>query len=164
VSVPAIADIMRAYAADAVAYAQEHHGLTLDFSERSLDDVDRIVEARKALVPEPMSKEEEVELWIFSKVCGGYVGETIIRNLGGTWFTQENPNGSTAVKLLAAGQIESSPPVAVWRNLTEPFRSVATYYRTLQTILGHGTTTTENGVEVVKLPPFSTEPPLEAGQ
>ena len=85
-------------------------------------------------------------------------------NLGGTWFTQENPDGTSAVKLRAADRIEASPPAAIWRNLTEPFRSVAGYYRSLRAILGHGATTTEGGITSVSLPPFSTESPPEAGR
>jgi hypothetical protein len=155
-----IADVMRAYAADAVNYAKRQYGLDLDYSEASLEHVDRMLGDRRqgaVIVPEKLSAQEQKDLWTYCKMIGGYVGEVIIRNQGGTWQTKEIDSGSSSVKLMAAGKIEGSPPDSVWRTLTEPHRCMVSYYRSLRAILGHGEKRTEGGVEVIKLPPLSNK-------
>jgi hypothetical protein len=156
-----IANVMRAYANDAVAYADDRLGIALDYSEQSLESVDRIVaESTKSglLVPGDLSAAEREELWAFCKMLGGYVGEVIVRNLGGEWQTNEMDDGATTVKLVTAG-VSGSPPEAVWRALTEPYQGIVSYYRGLRAILGHGEETIVNGIRTVRLPPLSAQPP-----
>jgi hypothetical protein len=152
---------MRAYACDAVSYAEQRLGMTLDYSEQSLEDVDRIVaEYSKGgmLDPDQLSVAEREDLWAFCKMLGGYVGEVIIRNLGGEWQTKEMDDGSIAVQLVTAG-VTGSPPEAVWRALAEPYKAIVSFYRGLRAILGHGEQTMDNGIKTVRLPPLSAQPP-----
>jgi hypothetical protein len=159
-----LADVVRAYARDAVAYAERRSDIALDYSERSLEGVGRILaECTKTglLVPDDLSAAEREELWTFCKMVGGYVGEVIIRNLGGEWQTKELGGGATAIKLVTAG-VEDSPPEAVWRALTEPYKAIVSYCRGLRVILGHGEETVEDGIRTVRLPPLSARPPQPA--
>jgi hypothetical protein len=159
-----IAHIMRTYADDAVAYAERRLGIALDYSEQSLEGVDRMLaEFTEAglLVPDELSAAERQELWVLCKMLGGYLGEVIIRNLGGEWQTKEMGDGATVVKLVTAG-VEGSPPEAVWRALTEPYKAIVSYYRGLRAILGHGEESMVNGIRTVRLPPLSAQPPKRA--
>ena len=99
-----------------------------------------MAEQTKAGLVEPsaLTKREEDELWVLCTMLGGYVGEVIIRNIGGTWQLKEIDGSSSSVRLLAAGKIEGSPPDAIWRALTEPQKSMASYYRSLKAILAQG--------------------------
>jgi hypothetical protein len=156
-----ITDVMRAYANDAVAYALRAGKGHLDFSERSLEDVEQILtEQVKSglLVPDALSVSERNELWGFCKMMGGYVGEVIIRNIGGDWQTKDLEDGSARVVLVTAG-VEGSPPEAIWRVLTEPYKGIVSYYRGLRVALGHGEERLEGGFRSVRLPPLSAEPP-----
>jgi hypothetical protein len=157
-----IADVMRAYAADAVKHAKRQYGFDLDYSEASLEQIDRMLDDRmqgKVIEPDKLTSEQQEDLWVYCKMIGGYVGEVVIRNLGGTWQTKEIDSGSSSVKLMAAGKIEGSPPDSVWRTFTEPFRSMVSYYRSLRAILGHGGERTEQGVRMIKVPALSPAPP-----
>jgi hypothetical protein len=167
VSEVTIGDVMRAYAEDAVDYGQRRMNITLDFSERSLEDVDRIIanwNNGDLVVPDELADAEREDFWVFCKIMGGYVGEVIIRNIGGEWRTTDIGDGAASVKILVTGDIEGSPPEAVWRALTEPFKAMASYYRGLKAILGHGQQTTENGIRTVHLPPLSDKPPNQGGR
>jgi len=157
-----IADVMRAYAADAVAFAERRFKIKLDYSENSLVEIDRILaEHTKTglVVPSALTKHEEDDLWVFCKMLGGYVGEVIIRNIGGTWQSKDIDGSSSSIRLLAAGRTEGSPPQAIWRTLTEPYRSIVSYYDTLKVILGQGEKVVDGGHEMVRLPPLSDRPP-----
>ena len=92
-------------------------------------------------------------------MIGGYVGEVIIRNIGGSWQMKEIDDKSSSVALLAAGRVQGSPPQAVWRALTEPYKGMATYYRTLMVALGRGDESLQDGIRMVKLPPLSDQAP-----
>jgi len=134
-----VANVMRAYAEHAVEYAKTRYGIDLDYSEASLAEVDRMMDDRTrgtVIEVDQLTFDEREELWIYCKMIGGYVGEVVIRNLGGTWQAKQIDSGSLAVKLMVGGEIEASPPDAVWRTLTEPFRSMASYYRGVRAILG----------------------------
>jgi len=158
-----ISDVMRAYAADAVAFAKRRFQMELDYSENSLADIDRVLAdyTKSGLVVEERLTPEQMEKhWIFCKMLGGYVGEVIIRNMGGTWQMKDIDENSSSVALLAAGRIEGSPPQAVWRSLTELYKGgMASYYRTLMVALGQGEESFQDGIRTLKLPPLSGQAP-----
>ena len=94
---------MAAYATDAVANAHER-GFTLDYSEASLGNVDLVlgkVTASGVLLLK--SAEEESAVWALSKQYGGYVGEVVIRQIGGNWETIDQPDGSARFVLRSSG-------------------------------------------------------------
>jgi len=156
-----IADVMQAYANDALAFAKRRRDVTLDFSERSLEDVDQLLAGYMPpglIVPDHLSETEREDLWILCKMVGGYVGEVIIRNIGGEWQMKDTGDGSASIKLITGG-VEGSPPEAIWRALTEPYKSVVSYYRGLRAILGHGEESTLDGIRTIRVPPLSNQPP-----
>lgn len=159
-----ISDVMRSYANGAVQYARSRHGLELDFSEASLENIDRILGARVhegGVHPNQLSQADEEDLWLYCKMIGGYVGEVIIRNLGGTWLMEDHGPDSSSVKLMAAQKIQGYPPDSIWRALTESGKSVVSYYRTLLVILGQGNQTIDgHGEQTFKLHPLSSVPPM----
>lgn len=160
-----IADVMRAYANDALDYAKRRFDVILDFSERSLEDIDLILadyNNSRLLVPDNLSAAEREELWLFCKMMGGYVGEVIIRNIGGEWQMKDMSEGAASIKLVSTGGVEGSPPEAIWRALTEPYKAIVSYYRGLRAILGHGNETIANGIRTIRLPPLSVQPPKQA--
>ena len=160
-----ISDVMQAYAQEAVAYARREFSLDLDYSEDSLRRVDQTLERRcqgGLLTPEVMTEREREELWAICKMLGGYVREVVIRNIGGAWQTKPAADGGATVSLAVTGGVEGSPPEAVWRMLTEPYKGAVTYYRCLKVALGQGEQSVEDGVTHVKLPELSPEPPSGA--
>jgi len=162
---PTIADVMQAYARGAVAYARRHLDVTLDFSERSLEDVDRVLaeySRGELILPDNLSDTEREDLWVFCKMIGGYVGEVIIRNIGGQWHTKDLGGGAEEIRLKTS-RAEGSPPDAVWRALTEPYKPIVSYYRALRMVLGHGEESTECGIRTVRLPPLCDQPRVQAG-
>lgn len=157
-----IADVMRAYAADTVTHAKSRYGIDLDYSEASLEEIDRMLGDRMGgapIEPDKLTSEEREELWVYCKMIGGYVGEVVVRNLGGAWQVEEIDSENSAVTLMAAEKIKGSPPESVWRTLTEPYRSMVSYYRTLRAILGQGEERIEQGMKVIKVPALSAATP-----
>ena len=65
---PTISEVMEAYAKGAEAHASKR-GIVLDYSEASLEEVDRILETETSGgVLTPKSPAEEEELWTLSKM------------------------------------------------------------------------------------------------
>jgi len=132
------------------------------FPEKSLRDVDSILAdyIKSGFVePDKLTPAERDELWDFCKMMGGYVGEVIIRNLGGNWKMKEIDDKSSSITLKVNDRLEGSPPQAVWRALTEPYKGIATYYRTLMVIFGKGEQIKEVGPTIVRLPPLADKTP-----
>ena len=78
---PASPENARDHARLAVKLAQEEFGDTLDFSPGSLEDVDAEIES----VREEGSTGVDAAEALF--VFGCYLGEVMVRNLGGRWLT-----------------------------------------------------------------------------
>jgi hypothetical protein len=132
---PTIGQVMAAYAADAVKHA-EKVGIRLDFSEQSLTDVDSILwQIAGNDVIKPQSQAEQDHLWTLSKMYGGYLGEVVIRTMGGAWEGQNLPDGSIRVVLRSHG-VQMFPPEKIYKRLTEEIYSgVAGYCRALGIII-----------------------------
>ena len=127
-----ISESMKGYADLAVQFALNFYETELDFSEESLNKVDELISTYRSgqvFDPKELTEEQEQDLWIFSKMMGGYVGEVIIRHLGGTWLTRKLDDLNLSIELNIANQLEGSPPEMVFQCLTEPFQSVAHYYK-----------------------------------
>src|SRR6186713_2884256 len=152
-----IADVMQAYAKEAEDIARSQIGEQLDYSEASLRHVDLLIAARLEngiISPDGLTSQDEAELWIFCKRIGGYLGEVIIRNLGGAWITKQQSEGNLSIHLSVHGGIEAQPPNSVWRCLTEPNRgSVVGLYETLLSalLLAAGKFEIVNGIKQVEM-------------
>ena len=132
---PSINDVMEAYAKDAETAARKR-GFILDYSEASLEDVDRILnEITAGDILKPQTESEREDLWILSKVYGGYLGQVVIREMTGEWELQDLPDGRARVVLRSCG-IQAFPPEKIFKRLTQDrFSGVSGYCRALRAIL-----------------------------
>src|SRR5215831_2266541 len=130
-----ISDVMRAYAQDAERFASEQ-GISLDYTEESLDRVDLLLHRIAGDgVLAPKTPEEADQLWTFAKVYGGCLGKVVIRNMGGAWELQDNPDGSARVVLRCEG-VQMFPAEKVYKRLTEDlFSNLSGYCRALRAII-----------------------------
>lgn len=146
-----LTEVMRAYAEQTVAYARRVLGVDLDYSEHSLEDLDRVLDAYaegEAIDPASLTPRDEEDVWTFCKMIGGYLGEVIARNVGGAWALRKSS------VVLVCGTLEGRPPDTIWEIVTTRTKRLTSYYRTLLVALGHGTRS-EGGVT---LRPLSREP------
>lgn len=130
-----ITDVMRAYAQDAERFALKK-GVTLDYTEKSLEGVDALLDliAGDGVVP-PNTPEEQEQLWTLAKAYGGYVGELVIRNLGGVWEMSDNPDGTARVILRCHG-VQMFPLEKVYKRLAkDQFAGVSGYCRAIRAII-----------------------------
>lgn len=133
----AVDAIMKAYATDAVASAARR-GVVLDYSEQSLDLLDELLgrESFLGVTPRaPANEEDEATLWVASKSFGAYVGEVVLRTLGGEWI-DDAATGSGTRPAVKVGTIRGYPLEKVWKRLTESeFATVGGYCRVIRFLL-----------------------------
>lgn len=80
-----LADMMSAYADEAVRLAWSEHRQRLDLSESSVDLLEKILEGQSA-----EDLEFQTRLW------GSYFGEVIRRQFAGEWELSQYPGGGVA--------------------------------------------------------------------
>ena len=80
---PRISDIASAYALDAVDLAARNFRTTLDWSEESVRQVEKML----SRLHDEFGKKRPPEdtIWTFAKAFGSYVGEVLRRHYGGEW-------------------------------------------------------------------------------
>lgn len=118
-----ISDMMKQYAADAVHLAPEF-GVTLDYSESSLETLERILEQLADKFPssetDPRSENSmQKELDSISRIWGGYLGETIRRLWGGEWGVETYPGTIAPVISIDLGGAKLFPVMKIYRRLTK---------------------------------------------
>ncbi|MEK5448139.1 hypothetical protein [Paenibacillus sp. FSL R7-0331] len=114
-----IQDMMIAYSEDAVELAKQH-GISLDFSENSLNQVDQILEKYHQGIPRGMKKlfskgPSEEQITQISKIFGGYVGEVMRKNIGGKWGISNH--FENALALIFSSNTEVYPPAKVNKRI-----------------------------------------------
>ncbi len=117
---PTITEMMSAYAEDAVDFAHNNFGITLDYTNESVRHVEtmaeKLVQARpKNFVTRLFRKSpSEEELQSVYKMLGGYIGEVYRRAKGGEWAINKE------FQALGVKQGESwiFPPAKVHKRLT----------------------------------------------
>ena len=138
---PTLDDVFKAYANDAVAFA-ERRGIALDYSEESLDRIDDILASPEIVgrTPrEPASPEEEDEMWTLSKMLGAYVGEVAVRAFSGRWIAEDLASGGARPVIEVCG-IKGFPMEKVWKRLTESeFDNLGGYCRAVRAIVAQRT-------------------------
>ena len=123
-SQPTITAVMHAHAEDAVAYAKSRFRMDLDYSSQSLERVDRILAAMYYDTPRTFFAKllrrgpSYDEVWTFSKMWGGYVGEVIRKRWGGTWKSSLRPDGHAQITFDVLGK-KYHPVDTVHRRIVE---------------------------------------------
>jgi hypothetical protein len=133
-----IADVMKAYAEDAVDLARERFQTELDFSEASLEQVESVLATLHNALPKgPFEKSPErgpsqEQIWQMSKVWGGYIGEVIRRRWGGKWIEKTTAHPGTVITLRVLGT-DIFPLAKVYRRLINgPEDNVHHYYQVIR--------------------------------
>jgi hypothetical protein len=103
-----LAEMMSAYAEEAVRVAWNDHRQRLDLSEASVDQLEQILDGQSA-----EDLDFQTRLW------GSYFGEVIRRRYSGEWELSQYPGGGVAVvpTLLIRGS-RLYPLLKVYRRLT----------------------------------------------
>jgi len=135
---PTLADDMKFLAEQAVGLARDQHGISLDYSEDSLEQVETILAAIYDAIPKGAfakvfkRRPSEAEIQQMAVVWGAYVGEVIRRRWGGEW-TLETPVHPEPVLTLRVIENNIFPPARVYKRLTNgPEDNVWHYYQVLR--------------------------------
>lgn len=80
---PNVAKVAEAYALDAVDIAARNFGVTLDWTEDSIESVEAMLGQLHAQMGK--AKPPEKTVCTFAKAFGSYTGEVYRRHRGGTW-------------------------------------------------------------------------------
>lgn len=80
---PKIERIAEAYALDAVDLARENFGISLDWSDSSVEQVESMLKCLHEQMPTARPSADQVLQ--FAKIFGSYVGEVFRRNHGARW-------------------------------------------------------------------------------
>jgi hypothetical protein len=80
---PKIQQVAEAYALDAVDFAKDNFRRTLDWSDKSIGDIEAILGVFHDQLAE--AKPDENAIWGFAKMFGSYIGEVYRRNHGAAW-------------------------------------------------------------------------------
>jgi hypothetical protein len=103
-----LAEMMSAYAEQAVQLAWKDHRQRLDLSELSIDVLEQILDGQSA---------EDLEFQ--TRVWGSYFGEVIRRRFAGEWELAQYPGGGvSAVPTLVVQGGRLYPLMKVYRRLT----------------------------------------------
>jgi hypothetical protein len=114
-----LAEMMNAYAEEAVRAAWTDHRQRLDLSESSVDVLEQILDGQAA-----EDLEYQTRLW------GSYFGEVIRRRFSGDWDLTQYPGAVAAVPTLNVGGARLYPLMKVYRRLTlGPAENLSTFYK-----------------------------------
>src|SRR5437868_6999233 len=80
---PKVAEIASAYSLDAVDAAAGNFGVTLDWSEESIQLVEQVLGRLHDDLDRARPPADAI--WTFAKMFGSYVGEVLRRHHGGEW-------------------------------------------------------------------------------
>src|SRR5271168_1664800 len=134
-----LAEMMTAYAEEAVRLAWNDHRRRLDLSESSVDVLEQILDGQAA-----EDLEFQTRLW------GSYFGEVIRRRFGGEWELTQYPGAVAAVPTLAVRGARLYPLMKVYRRLTLGSQeNVATFYKMVSGRLEGSDRQSKEGIEGV---------------
>ena len=132
-----LAEMMTAYAEEAVLLAWKDHRRRLDLSESSVDVLEQILDGQSS-----EDLEFQTRLW------GSYFGEVLRRRFGGEWELTQYPGGAVAlVPTLVVGGGRLYPLTKVYRRLTlGAGESVSTFYSMVSARLNKPSKESSEGV------------------
>jgi hypothetical protein len=134
-----LAEMMDAYAEEAVSVAWNDHRQRLDRSESSIDVLERILDGQAAA-----DLEFQTRLW------GSYFGEVIRRRFGGEWELTQYPGAVAAVPTLEVRGARLYPLMKVYRRLTlGPDENLAAFYKMVSGRLQQSDSQSREGIEGV---------------
>ncbi len=119
-SKPTVNDMMIAYAQDAVDFAQLKFGITLDYSNESIKDIENIAQILFEQLPKgflaKIFKKGPSENYVHTmcKMLGGYIGEVYLKNKSGEWAINEQYQAIA----IRCGDSWIFPPAKVYKRLT----------------------------------------------
>lgn len=131
------AEIFNKEAQDTVNSAREIFNAKLDFTAESIKTLDKIIEEGWKI---PMGEKEAYELSMSILSLGSYLGETIIKNLGGKWQVNTDEENSVEkmldAKIIDLGKIAEIYPFGriFKRFVNVKEDSLDFYYRSLERI------------------------------
>ena len=109
--------MMQAYAEDAVRAARQHK-VNLDYSERSLEEVERLLGELHDELHSELASSSEQELDEMSRLWGGYFGEVVRRRFGGEWAIEKYPAGDFLIVTLNVNGAKLFPAMKIHKRLT----------------------------------------------
>lgn len=113
---------MLSAANSAVEHARKYWSTQLDFSPRSIEEVELILARMHESIPRRLYEKlykrgpTPEQMATLSLAYGAYLGEVIRREFGGTW-SKEEVNREPALALVFKPQYKIFPPAKVWRRL-----------------------------------------------
>ena len=134
---PTVADMMAAYAQDAVDHAKTAAGVTLDYSADSIKQVEGVLETLCAATPRGLSRifrrgPTQEDVATMAKMYGGYIGEVVRRTAGGEWVLDTEIAAGETVISLRKGEQRIFPPAKVHKRLANGSEdNVWFYYQVL---------------------------------
>jgi hypothetical protein len=108
---PTVAEQMAASAKEAKKLTRNYLVVELNYTEQSLEDLERVIDDYRIAVPEGESPETLARL---VRLWGAYLGEVIRKRLGGEWIEAEEAGESAALTL---GERTIEPLAQVRRRL-----------------------------------------------
>lgn len=85
ISDSSVQKIAEAYALDAVDYSKKQFGITLDWTDSSIANVEKALVLMRASYVNANPKPTEEQVMSFAKGFGSYIGEVYRRNHGAEW-------------------------------------------------------------------------------
>jgi hypothetical protein len=122
-----LAEMMSAYAEEAVRVAWSDHRGRFDFTASSVDILEQILDGQST---------EDVDYQ--TRLWGSYFGEVVRKTLGGEWELSPNPGGgASAVPALVIRGSRLYPLMKVYRRLTMgPEENLSHFYKMVSARLG----------------------------
>ena len=141
---PTANDMMSAYALDAVDYCNQAFGVPLDYSEESIKSVEEVLVQLYASLPKSFVSRllkrgpSQKQIDSICKMLGGYVGEVMRRQWGGSWKLASNvAPGAVVVTLELPGGTDVWPQSKVAKRLSNGSEdNVWSYFRVLKDRMG----------------------------
>jgi hypothetical protein len=118
-----LASEMLSAANSAVQHARKYWSTELDFSKRSIEDVELILARMYESIPRRTyqklfkKKPSPEQMATLSVAYGAYLGEVIRREFGGNWSKQD-VTGEPALALVFEKRHMIFPPAKIWKRLS----------------------------------------------
>lgn len=130
-----IIETIEKLALTAVEMSKTQFDIELDFSEKSLENVEEVLSRFYKTIPKGITKlwsrgPSESQLNSVSIIYGAYIGEVIRRHYGGEW-SQEDDSG---IFTLVSKEVTMVPSSKVYKRITNgPEDNVSFYYTVFKT-------------------------------